>query len=60
MPASRQSRYKERYDKLLDDSLAVVQPRDFSSEELAQTAEDAFIERQKHAAHHGRHGGRGL
>ena len=42
MPASRQSRYKERYDKLLDDSLAVVQPRDFSSEELAQTAEDAF------------------
>jgi excisionase family DNA binding protein len=21
---------------------------------------DAFIERQKHAAHHGRHGGRGL
>jgi ParB/RepB/Spo0J family partition protein len=42
MPASHQSRYKERYDKLLDDSLAVVQPRDFSSEELAQTAEDAF------------------
>ncbi len=42
MPASRQSRYKDRYDKLLDDSLAIVQSRDFSTEELAQTAEDAF------------------
>jgi len=42
MPASRQSRYKDRYDKLLDDSLAIVQSRDFSAEELAQTAEDAF------------------
>jgi len=42
MPASRPSRYKGRYDKLLDDSLAIVQSRDFSTEELAQTAEDAF------------------
>jgi len=42
MPASRPSRYKDRYDKLLDDSLAIVQSRDFSAEELAQTAEDAF------------------
>jgi ParB family chromosome partitioning protein len=42
MPGSRQSRYKDRYEKLLDDSLAIVQATHFSSEELAQTAEDAF------------------
>lgn len=42
MPASRQSQYKERYGKLLDDSVAIVRSRDFTVEELAQTAEDAF------------------
>ena len=42
MPASRQSRYKDRYDKLLGDSLAIVQATDFTSDELSQAAEDAF------------------
>jgi ParB family chromosome partitioning protein len=42
MPASRQSQYKERYGKLLDESVALVRSRDFTAEELAQTAEDAF------------------
>ena len=42
MPASRQSLYRERYAKLEEDSVAIVQARDFSKEELAQTAEDTF------------------
>jgi len=42
MPASRQSRYKDRYDKLLGESLAIVQSTDFSDDELARAAEDAF------------------
>lgn len=42
MPGSRQSRYRDRYEKLLDDSLAIVQATAFTAEELAQTAEDAF------------------
>jgi len=42
MPASRQSRYKDRYDKLLGDSLAIVQSTNFSDDELSRAAEDAF------------------
>jgi ParB/RepB/Spo0J family partition protein len=42
MPASRQSRYKERYDKLLGESLAIVQSTQFSADELSQAAEDAL------------------
>ena len=42
MPVSRQSRYKDRYARLEADSVAIVQARDFSIAELAQTAEDSF------------------